>query len=617
MGIRTGLGWVVFWTLAAGGGLSAQTLSNQSLNAKYYFRHLSLGTDGAGNLTDPRSLLGAITFDGTGHFSYTGQQVVGAAGATSQTGSGAYSVDPAGFVSLDSPLRSGAKINARLGSSVLVGSTTEYTDNTYDLFAAVLAPAGGVGALLPGPYWAVTLEFPGASRANVRNTFFGLSSTAAGQFANITVNGHAANLAGGSPTTQQVTGATYTMAADGVGTGTFGAASTAQLLSGSRTLYLSADGNMILGGSTATGAHDFLIAVKAQPSATNASWNQVNSWAAGLRVDPVASAALGYAGATAARTAGPAPNPGNLIWTKRFKQLGQGAYDVTARNSYVINVDGSGTADLGTVGLGTGGKAFVGSVINTSDPGYEIFFGSKMTDVSGTGVFLNPQGIVNAASYAPAGNPIAPGEYIALFGSGLSNGTPPAAKPPYPQSLNNVSVYINGRQAPLYFVSPGQINALVPYATQGPTATIVIQNGSATSNTVTVPVAATAPGVFSTDATGTGFGAVLHANYAAVTAANPAIPGETVMVFLAGLGTVTPAVGDGLIPGANTANATPITAYIAGQQITPAYSGLAPGYPGLYQMNIMVPILAVSGVSVPLAINTPNAFHDQVVLPIL
>src|ERR1019366_9844605 len=117
MGYRTGIGWVALAVLAAGGSISAQTLSNQSLNGKFFFRHVSLGTDAAGNLTDPRSLIGAMTFDGSGHYSYIGQQIIGSGSAAGASGSGAYSVDPAGFVSLDSPLRSGAKVNARLGSS--------------------------------------------------------------------------------------------------------------------------------------------------------------------------------------------------------------------------------------------------------------------------------------------------------------------------------------------------------------------------------------------------------------------------------------------------------------------------------------------------------------------
>ena len=171
---RMGRVWValaaVLAAVLAAGSISAQTLNNQSLSGKYFFRHLSLGTAGAtsSNLTDARSLIGTITFDG--HYSFTGQQVVGNNAAAPQTGSGAYSVDPGGFVTLDSAIRAGAKINARLGPEALIGSSTEATDNTFDLFVAIPAPS--TNASLSGPYWAVTLEFPGGSTANARNTRF-------------------------------------------------------------------------------------------------------------------------------------------------------------------------------------------------------------------------------------------------------------------------------------------------------------------------------------------------------------------------------------------------------------------------------------------------------------
>jgi uncharacterized protein (TIGR03437 family) len=587
---------------------SAQTLTNQSLSGKYFFRHVSLGLDGSGNLTDPRSLLGIMTFTGNGIYSYSGQEVIGAAAATSQTGSGAYSVDPAGFVSLDSPLRSGAKINARFGPSIVVGSTTESSDNTYDLFAAIQASTTSVAATLPGPYWAVSLELPGGAYTNARSTQFNLSSTVQGQFSTVIVSGHAANLASGLPTIQQVSNATYTMASDGTGSLSFGAASNAQLLSGGRTIYVSADGNILLGGNTATGSHDFLFAVKSLSGASNTTWNG-DYFGAGLRVDASdpSQAALGYAAAVSAR------GLGNLTWTKRFKEVGEGAFDFTGCNDYSLSADGSGTANLGSdsVALGAGGKAFNGVVLSSYDPGFEIFFGVQMASLSGAGVFLNPQRVLNGASYAPAGNPIAPGEFIALFGTGMAAGAKVAA-PPYPPTLNGVTVLVNGKQAPLYYVSATQINALVPYSTQGPTATIVVQNGTVSSNTVTVPVALTAPGVFSLDQSGTGEGAVLHANYSVVNAANPAVLGETLLVYLTGMGAVTPSVADGALPGASSINAAPLSVYVADVSVTPSYAGMAPGFPGLYQMNFTIPLTISTTGPVPLAISTPNASHDQV-----
>jgi uncharacterized protein (TIGR03437 family) len=240
--------------------------------------------------------------------------------------------------------------------------------------------------------------------------------------------------------------------------------------------------------------------------------------------------------------------------------------------------------------------------------------------MSGPGVFLNPQGVFNAASYAPAGNPIAPGEFVSLFGSGMAASVK-SALPPYPATLNNVTVLVNGKAAPLQYVSAGQINALIPYGTTGATATIVVQNGANNSNTVTVPVAATAPGFFSADESGVGIAAVYHGNVALgiVTPANPASPGETVTVFLSGMGAVSPAVNDGQATGTSplsTITASPLTIYIAGQPATTSYTGLAPGFPGLYQINVVVPLTVDTTANVPMAMSTPNAFHDQVSLSV-
>jgi uncharacterized protein (TIGR03437 family) len=552
--------------------------------------------------------MGTITFDGNGGYTYIGQQLTGINAAVSQTGKGAYSLDPGGFVGLDSPLRTGARVNARFATEAVIGSSTESTDNTYDLFVAIPAPSGG--AVFTGPYNCMSLEFPGGATANMRSAQFPLSQSSPGIFQPFSVFGHAAGIALGRPLTQQVTGATYTMGADGLGSITLPPANNAQLLSGGRTLYLSASGNIVLGGSTAAGGHDIVIGLKPVSGATNATWN-ATFWGAGLRVDP--SAVAGYSGALSAR------GQGKLTWSKRFKALGAGAFDFTGINAYALGADGTGTVDYTQVSLGAAGKAFAGAAINQNDPGaYEIYFGVQAPSLAGTGVFLNPLGVINAASFAPPGNPISPGQFVTLFGTGLAKSNQTAA-PPYPASLNGVSVLINNKPAPLYFVSPGQLNVLVPYATTGPTATIVVQNSSGNSNTVTVPVAATSPGIYALDQSGSGGGAILHADFSPVNAAKPAIGGETVLIYLTGLGTVTQPVADGTAgtgSALHTADAE-VVVYVGGQQAKVEFKGLAPGFPGLYQLNVTLPQFLKASGNLPLAIQTLNAYHDQVDIPIL
>ena len=66
------------------------------------------------------------------------------------------------------------------------------------------------------------------------------------------------------------------------------------------------------------------------------------------------------------------------------------------------------------------------------------------------------QGVVNAAGFSPFGNPISPGEFITIFGSGLANSTTSTNVLPFPTTLGNVQVLINNVAAPVYVVSPGQ-----------------------------------------------------------------------------------------------------------------------------------------------------------------
>lgn len=592
--------------IAASGLAPAQTLSNQSLSGNYFFRYVSIGAAASGAISDPRSLQGSITFDGAGNYTFAGQQVTGTAAAAAASGKGTYTVAPAGFVTLTNPIRAGDQINARLSMEALIGSGTETTDSTFDLLVAVPAPTSA--AALAGPYNVVTLEFPGGSAANAINTIFSLNSAGIGELSPIGVYGHTPSLVDGAPTTQTVTGATYSIPSIGAGTVSFGNSSV--LLSGSKNIYLSADGNVILGGSVAAGAHDFMIGVQAVANPTLSTWNG-NFWTAGLRYESSSQPNwLSHAGSLAARI------PGSTTLYRRLNALGQGSSDFTAADPYSVNPNGLLTVELTQAGLGANGT-FVGSALDPSDPGaYEIYFGAPMIPLSGNGVFVNPQGVLSAASFAPAGNPISPGEFIALFGTGLAAANQ-TAKPPYPATLGNVTVTINGTKAPIYFVSSTQVNCLVPYEITGSTASITVTNGSAASNMVTVPVAPTSPGIYSLDQSGTGSGAIEHASGAVVNANNPASAGETVVIYLTGLGPVTPSIADGTASTGKPLNQTPLPiVYIADQQAAVGFSGLAPGFPGLYQINVTIPATLAAPGNYPIGVLTNNAFHDQTFIPV-
>ena len=579
--------------------------SNSLISGNYFVRHVSLGTDGAGHLTDPRSSIGMITFDGAGRYSFSGQIVQNTA-ASYQTVNGSYVVDAAGMVSLDSLLRTGDKVNARFGAEAIVGSTTESAGNAFDIFVAIPAPTSPFSnASLTGPYWAATLEFPAGSFAYTRSALFSLSSLGDGTFAAISNRGRAVNYASGQVVSEQISGATYVLSPDGSGTVNFGSAS--RVLSGTKTIYISRDGNILLGGTASS--YDILIGIRGlDGSVTNTNWTGA-FWGAGLRQD--ATAVKGFAGSAVASGAG------SLYWTRRLKVLGSGTVDLTEVDPYSLAQDGSGTLGLAQVTLGFAGNLFLGSSVSNNDASaYEIYFGVRMPAASGSGLYVNPQGVQNVGSYAPTGNPIAPGELIYLYVSGLTV-SPQSAVPPYPMSLGGVTVLINGKPAPLYLVSSTQLVVEVPFATTGPTASIVVQANGLTSNRVTVPVAATAPGIFSLQQNGSGFGAVRHADYSVVTADNPAHSGEIVSIYLTGLGAVNPPVNDGAGGGGNPLSLTTVapTVLVGASPATVLFSGMS-SYPGLYQINAQLPAMPPGVTTLPIVITTPNAIHDQVDIPI-
>jgi uncharacterized protein (TIGR03437 family) len=615
------------WLLLLSGAMIGQTFNNQTLTGKYSFRHLMFTTDTSDNISDIRTFWGSINFNGQGNYAFNGQSAVGTTAPQPASGSGTYSVGSGGIVTLTNPQNSALTLNARwslvsqgvvtLGGqqpseTMLIGSSTEGTSNVFDLFIAIPAAQGMANGSLNGNYNVATLAFPSGLSSQARSAIFGLQANAQGGFGDISVNGHGANIAAGAPSTQTVSAATYTIQADGSGSATFplqaGFTGSTQLLSGSKAINVSSSGNVILGGSSDGSNQDLFVGFKA---GNGLGWSGT-FWQSSLRFETAGSASA-YSGSLFSDGAG------TVRFTRRLHQLqpsGAITYDFTGVNKYTLGTDGSGTEGLSRLAVGAAGKAFVGSADDPGDPsGYELYLGASMPAVSGTGVFLNPQNVVNAASFAPAGNPIAPGEFVALYGTNLANVTQ-SATPPYPPRVAGVSVLINGVPAPLSFVSPGQINALVPYATAGSTATLVVNNNETTSNSVEVPVAATAPGVFSLDSTGIGRGAILHTDFSLVNLASPAKRGETVLIFLTGLGAVDPPVADGTAGGASPLSkaVATVNALIGGLPATVHYAGLAPLFPGLYQLNVVVPAdLSVTATGpFPLAVQTTGSFHDQV-----
>ena len=596
--------------LAAAAFAPAQIASNATLNGGYYFRHLFIVTDGGTGVADTRTSAGTINFDGNGGFSVLGQQLVKTAAPVTLSGSGTYTVKPGGVATLSSSVLGSGSINARLGAAALVGASTEAGPTVFDLFIAI--PISSVtlsNTALTGPYYVSSLEFPGGGTTNIRNTNFKITANGAGGVAESAVLGQARNL-GNRLTTQTISPITYLVSPDATGILNFptagGQTETSQLISGPKNIYVSPDGNYFIGGSLTAGSHGMVVGVKAFASgATNTSWNGF-FYSAGLRFDADRSRFASNAAAINATSVG-------AVFGRRTRQS-DGLFDASTVATYSLGADGSGafTSTPGRVNVAATGNLFSTSGVDVTDSfSYELSFGMRMLRQSASGVFIDPQRVLNGASFA-LGYPVSPGGFVTLFGSGLAAQTTTAKTFPFPLTLGGVSATVNGRAAPLYLVSPGQLSLVVPYSTTGNTATIIVTNGTA-SNAVEVPLSATAPGIFSLTQNGLGDGAVLHANYSVVNADSPALPGEIVQVFLSGMGSVTPSVADGAAaPSAQPATVNARTSVtIGGQSAQIFFNGLTPLLASLYQLNVKVPTSLGPGAH-SLAIQTVEGFTDMV-----
>jgi len=206
---------------------------------------------------------------------------------------------------------------------------------------------------------------------------------------------------------------------------------------------------------------------------------------------------------------------------------------------------------------------------------------------------INAGGAANSASGATT---LAPGALATVYGSYFATSAAKASAP-LPTTLGEVSVRVNGVAAPISYVSSTQVNFQVPWSTQTGSATVTVSQAGGAGNTITVPVAAAAPGLFVTST-----GAAVAQNYPSYSlnsSTNPIATGGTIVAYLTGIGPVVPGgvIGDGAAtPASPLFNAAlGCSATIGGVTAQVGFAGMTPGYAGLAQANITVPAGVKSG----------------------
>jgi len=211
-------------------------------------------------------------------------------------------------------------------------------------------------------------------------------------------------------------------------------------------------------------------------------------------------------------------------------------------------------------------------------------------------------GIVSAA-VSIAHQPLAPGSLVSLYGERLSEGRASPDSLPLPNTLAGTIVLIGGRPMPLLFASDGQVNAMVPYDLNINTRhQIVVRRGPTYARPVAVNVAAAQPEIFRLNGTQGHIYRFDAGRLILADAANPVRAGDVIVVFCGGLGAVNPLVAAGeAAPGAEPLARTvnPVRLTIRGVEAATSYTGLAPGFSGLYQINAAVPSGVTSGDAIP------------------
>ncbi len=570
------------------------------LNGAYYFRQIFYFSQSG----DAINMQGTITFDGSGGYTVTNASLLdSASGSTTRVtlnnASGSYVVSSngQGYLSAINPNYSNDQIVGVVSQGgVFMGSSTE-TSNLYnDLFIAAPVGSTATNATLKGAYTVAYFDPTFAGDALLTMTADG-----SGNIGTVKLTSYVATSSdptASTATTGTLSGVTYSFK-NGAAQLKFPGSAGSSLIAGTELLYISPDGNFIFGGSN--NGFDMFVGVRA--AATSPSNLDGLYYQAGLDLIELSSGNLfdSYYGSLQSFSQ-------NVIGHQRISSLQE--YGGSSDFTYYDFLNLGGTSDGSTLSDYTFGEDYAISSDGTILIGYGIgpYLGItaafRAPAFNGSGVYLSPVGVVNAASSAPFTAFVSPGEFLSLYGSGLAP-TTNSASVPFPPRLNGVQVLINQIPAPIYYVSPTQISVIVPYITKpGSVAQIQVINNGANSNIVTAFTGQTSVGAFTNNPVGgIGIAASERPDFSIVSKSNPARIGETIAVYVAGMGAVNPPVADGTAAPSSTLSNTTATpaVYITDSAGNPAvkatvsFSGLAPGFAGLYQINFTIPSGLVPG----------------------
>lgn len=219
---------------------------------------------------------------------------------------------------------------------------------------------------------------------------------------------------------------------------------------------------------------------------------------------------------------------------------------------------------------------------------------------------VSPGGAINAASFQADAN--VPGGIISLFGTGLASSVTSASMVPLPRALAGVSVEIGGIPAPLFVVTPNQINAQIPFEVVPSQAVPVqVKTKNAAGFTYSFVVNKEGPGIFPV---------VQNEDYSVNDASHPAAVGSVITVYFTGLGKLDHAVMTGAAAPVTPISRTQasVTSAIGNVGTEALFVGLTPGAVGLAQANLRVPALSTGRYAVTFTLDGVAANSASVVV---
>ena len=219
----------------------------------------------------------------------------------------------------------------------------------------------------------------------------------------------------------------------------------------------------------------------------------------------------------------------------------------------------------------------------------EVSVNVSPTAPVGVAPFLTRQGIVNGANLLSQS--LAPGSLFTLFGERLSGSTMTAGDFPLPETLDGTQVLINTVEAPLLYVSPTQVNGQVPFGTHLGRGGVIVKTGLGMTSSVPADFTEAAPELF---LFGENQAIVLNSDFTLNTPDNPAQQGSKISVFFTGQGPVDPPVTAGrrapFEPLSWITDIDEAVAKIGGVDSNVFFIGLAPGFAGLAQADLELPV---------------------------